>query len=142
MALGNLTDQYKSIWHGGSYVVMWFQAGDGNMRPGMVCSDDDADEVKVCAIDGTPFGIVNELATADLDTAITAGLAMEVFPIGQGAKLSVAHDTQTQNSAKGGLVIRSATTAGTIENGTTAGVVVGMALELIAAADKFVMLLV
>ena len=143
MALGNLSDQYKDVWLGGKYLVQWWQAGDGSMRAGMVCSDDDADEVKLCVVDGIPFGVIAYCPYIDLDTAHVIGTAIPMHPIGSGGMLAVAHDTQVENSEKGGLVrISTSTTAGCIENGSTAGKVVGVAQELIASADKFVKVLV
>jgi hypothetical protein len=126
---------------GGQMLVMWFQAGDGNMKAGYVCQDDDADEVKVCATDGQAFAVVGKLPDVDVDTAITSGDAMFVY-LRAGTLSWLAHDGTNQTVTKGGYIARSDGTAGKVENfsysdGTSElASAIGMGVETIATGNN------
>jgi len=67
----------------------YFQAGDSLLKPGMVCMEDDADEVKACITTGKPFGIVGCDADHDLNTVYAAGERVPVWKLGCGAIIMV-----------------------------------------------------
>jgi hypothetical protein len=67
----------------------YYQAGDGNMKPGMVVMEDDADEVKVCISTAKPLGIVGCDADHDLGTAYSAGERIPIYPLGCGVDIYV-----------------------------------------------------
>lgn len=63
----------------------YFQAGDSLLKPGMVCMEDDADEVIACTTTGKPFGIIGCDADHDLATVYAAGERIPVWKLGCGA---------------------------------------------------------
>lgn len=67
----------------------YFQAGDSLLKPGMVCMEDDADEVKACVTTGKPFGIVGCDASHDLNTVYAEGERIPIWKLGCGATLLV-----------------------------------------------------
>ena len=67
----------------------YFQAGDSLLKPGMVCMEDDADEVKVCTTTGKPYGIIGCDADHDLMSVYTIGERIPVFPLGCGVDLYI-----------------------------------------------------
>lgn len=67
----------------------YFQAGDALLKPGMVCMEDDADEVKICTTTGKPFGIIGCDASHDLNTVYTIGSRVPVWKIGSGVVIMV-----------------------------------------------------
>ena len=141
MALEDFTDSgYKSVWRGGNYAVKWFQAGDGNMKAGLIAEYDDADEIKILTADtGLPFGVVGDLPTVDLDTAISAGSSLYIFLRGSGARVTMAHD-DTVEALTAGMLVETGTVAGTCFKQAAAGIITaGIVMKgLAAAADKFV----
>jgi len=83
----------------------YFQAGDSNMKPGMVCMHDDADEVKICTSTGKPFGIIGCDADHDLGTVYTAGERIPVWILGCGVDLYVmCVDATTITVEKGSIM--------------------------------------
>jgi hypothetical protein len=113
MALEALSTRRKDIWMGGNYIVEWYQAGDGTMIPGVFCQDDDADEVKVCAVDGNyPLGQVGCLPTLDIDTAIAIGTSIMIYLNHSAAKTIAPHDATVEALAKGQPLMRSGNIAG------------------------------
>lgn len=68
----------------------YYQAGDSLMKPGYVCMEDDADEVKICTSTGKPLGIIGCDADHDLGTVYTVGERIPVYPLGCGVDLYVA----------------------------------------------------
>ena len=68
----------------------YYQAGDSSMKPGYVCMEDDADEVKICTSTGKPLGIVGCDADHDLGTVYAAGERIPVYPLGCGVDIYVA----------------------------------------------------
>lgn len=67
----------------------YFQAGDSLMKPGMVCTHDDADEVKVCLSTTKPFGIVGCDADHDLSTVYAEGERIPIWVLGCGVDIYV-----------------------------------------------------
>lgn len=67
----------------------YYQAGDSNLKPGMVCMEDDADEVKICTSTGVPLGIVGCDADHDLGTVYSAGERIPVWKLGSGVDIYV-----------------------------------------------------
>jgi len=83
----------------------YFQAGDSLMKPGMVCTHDDADEVMVCASDEYPFGIIGCDADHDLGTVYTIGERIPVWTLGCGVDLYVlCEDAATITVVKGSII--------------------------------------
>ena len=83
----------------------YFQAGDSNMKPGMICMHDDADEVKICTSTGAPFGVVGCDADHDLSTAYTAGERIPVWVLGCGVDIYVlCKDATTITVVKGSII--------------------------------------
>lgn len=118
MALASLSDSFKEILAGGTGIVMWFQAGDGTMKPGYICIDDDADEVKIATASAAtiPFGVVGTKPTLDIDTAHASGLDIPVFILGGASIVHVGHDASTEAAAKGQQFRLSTETAATVES--------------------------
>jgi len=67
----------------------YFQAGDGLLKPGMICMFDDADEVKICTSTGAPLGVVGCDAYHDLGTVYAIGERVPVYPLGCGVDIYV-----------------------------------------------------
>jgi len=123
---------------GGQMVVMWFQAGDSSMKAGYLCMDDDADEVKVCAVDGQPFALVGKMPTVDIDTEITSGDGMFVY-LPAGTLVWMAHDTADQTVNKGSIIDRSDAVAGKVETATDiTAISIARSAELIATGGDSV----
>ncbi|MHA1795222.1 MAG: hypothetical protein ACTSUK_03860 [Promethearchaeota archaeon] len=144
MAATDLSYYANDPYIGGPYAVRWFQAGDGNMKAGYVCMDDDEDEVKICATNGVPFGVIGRSPAVDLDTAISSGEPVKVYIIGVGTMMWLKHDGTNQTVTKGGHLARSDGTAGAVENFSytdgavatdTLQVVVGKGIERVATSS-------
>ena len=144
MAIAELSASASDTYIGGSFFIVWFNAGDALHQCGYVVSDhatNDA-EVIVCATSGTPFAVTALQADLDIDTAVTDGVMYEYYALHAGTALRVAHDTDADATFKGTAFLRSAAIAGMVESGTTAGLVVGYGLKTYdAAADKYVELI-
>lgn len=94
----------------------WYQAGDGNMQPGYLCMEDDADQVKIWNNTGEPrdiVGVVGSKASQDLNSTYDSGSRIPVWHIGTGVEIRVLHDGNSAESIKKGLPI----IASTSENG-------------------------
>lgn len=138
MAIGDLSDQANDVYIGGRFMIEWWKAGDSSMYPGYVAMDDDADEIKVCATNGTPFTVVGLKSSHDIDTLYAEHIDLFGYVLGQGTRLWIAHDTDAQALAKGQMVLRSAAIAGMIESGNTVEVSIGRSTRTVAtAADVF-----
>lgn len=145
MALGNLSAKRKDVWAGGAYIVKWYQTGDALLKPGYIGAEDDADEIKICPLDGVPQAVMGTLPTLDIDTLFAAGIAAYGFLVGSGALVYTPHDATVEAVARGNLLITSPTggSAGMTRKGTTAGLVVGSVQEtLAAAADQWILTLI
>jgi len=68
----------------------YYQAGDSLMKPGYICMEDDADEVKICTSTGAPLGVIGCDADHDLGTVYAAGERIPVYPLGCGVDIYVA----------------------------------------------------
>lgn len=91
----------------------YYQAGDGNMKAGYLCMEDDADEVKIWdSTSGDPreiVGVVGAKADQDLNTAYSAGERIPVWLIGSGVELYILHDGNSAETIKKGLPIMAST---------------------------------
>lgn len=67
----------------------YFQAGDSLMKPGTVCTHDDADEVKLCISTAKPFGIIGCDADHDLGTVYAEGERIPVWELGCGVDIYI-----------------------------------------------------
>lgn len=67
----------------------YFQAGEANIKPGMVVMYDDSDEVKICTSTGYPIGVVGCDADHDLGTAYSSGDRIPVWLLGCGVDIYV-----------------------------------------------------
>jgi hypothetical protein len=67
----------------------YYQAGDANMKPCMVVTHDDADEVKICTSGDTPFGIIGCDADHDFGTVYALGERIPVWELGCGIDIYV-----------------------------------------------------
>jgi hypothetical protein len=117
MANTDLSYYANDTYIGGPHYVMWFEAGDGNMKAGYLCMDDgsDAGEVKVCATDGDAFGAIAKDAIVDIDTAISVGESVKLYlPV--GTLLRLKHDGTDQSVTRGVRIQSSDSVAGAIEN--------------------------
>lgn len=85
----------------------YFQAGDGNMKPGMVVMEDDADEVKICSGTGIPIGIVGCDADHDLSTVYTIGERIPIWLLGCGVDLYVLHEDHDTKTILRGSILES-----------------------------------
>lgn len=83
----------------------YWQAGDSLMKPGYVCMEDDADEVKICISTGTPYGIIGCDADHDLGTVYAEGERIPVYPLGCGVDIYVAcKDALAITLTKGAII--------------------------------------
>jgi len=83
----------------------YFQAGDSNMKPGMVVMHDDADEVKICTSTGKPIGVVGCDADHDLSTVYAAGERIPIYMIGSGVEMFIlCKDATTITVEKGSIM--------------------------------------
>ena len=84
----------------------YYQAGDSLLKPGMVCMEDDADEVKVCITTGIPLGIVGCDADHDLGTVYTVGERIPVWLLGTGVDIYIrSKDAGTQTITKNSIMV-------------------------------------
>ena len=91
----------------------YFQAGDGNIKPGYVVMEDDADEVKICSTSGHPIGVAGCPAYHDLNTTFVAGERVPIYMLGSGVEIYVLHDGNSAESVtKGAKAQTSSSTAG------------------------------
>ena len=138
MALDDLSDTANDTYVGGSFYMMWWEAGDSTMKAGLVCSDDATadEEIIVCAVNGIPFAVTALQATVDINTAVTAGVMYEYYRLHTGTVLRLVHEDDAGTMAKGqAMVISINGDAGTIQSGTTAEKVVGYSMEYDATAQ-------
>ena len=138
MAIESLSDTANDTYVGGAFYMMWWEAGDGNMKAGYVASDDASadEEIIICAVNGTPFAVTALQATVDIDTALTSGIMYEYYALHIGTVLEIPHEDDAGTVARGqAMVISIDGDAGAIQSGTTAGKVVGYGMELNATAQ-------
>ena len=127
----------------------YYQAGDGLMKPGMICMFDDADEVKICTSTGKPLGVIGCDADHDLGTVYALGERIPVYPLGCGVDMYVIAkatmtveigsimETEDETTLVGHGRLKTAyvilTTANVTANGTernlTSGFWIGKAIE-------------
>ena len=144
MAIAELSASADDTYVGGEFYMMWWEAGDSSHQCGYVIMDDGtaAEEVKVCATSGVPFGVTALQADLDIDTSVTSGKMYEYYALHAGTILRIPHDADAAAGLKGNAYLRSAAIAGMVELGTTAGVVVGYALKTYdAPADTYIELI-
>lgn len=144
MAIEELGDVANDTYVAGAFVMSWFLTGDALQQCGQVNADhatNDAETI-ICGTAGVPFGITALQAAVDIDTPIADGIMSSSYTLHAGTVLRVGNDATAAAYFKGTGAITSTTVAGLVEDGTTAGVVVGYSMKTYdAGADKYLELI-
>jgi len=132
MTQASLSTTASDTYIGGSFYMMWWLAGDGNMKCGYTITDHATidTEVIICTVNTAPFGVTALQADVDIDTALTDGVMYEFYSLHAGTALRIPHEDDAGATLKGAAFVTSVDgDAGTVQAGTTAGKVVGYGLK-------------
>lgn len=132
MALDSLSDYGADTYIGGAFYLMWWLAGDGNMKCGYTITDHATNDTEVIigTLNTACYGITALQSDVDIDTAITDGTICSNYVFHIGTALRVIHEDDAEATLKGAAFVPSIDgDAGTVQAGTTAGRVVGYALK-------------
>lgn len=138
MALANLSATANDCYIGGPFYMMWWLAGDALMKCGYIVADhatNDA-EVIICGTSGIPFGVTALQDDVDIDTLLSDGTTYKFYALHAGTALRVGYEDAVKAIKLGEAMSKSATTAGTVLSGRTAGSYVGTTLVVEDAAQN------
>lgn len=140
MALANLSTIASDCYIGGSFYIMWWLAGDANMKCGFLAgshASNDAELISTYAATVTPAAVGALQADVDIDTAFSDGTWYQYYMLGVGTGLRIPHDGTIEALLKGDPLENTAGTArGTVHKWVTPGKIIGAMIETVDAAEQ------
>ena len=145
MAIAELSATANDTYVGGTFYMVWWNAGDALHQCGYVVADhatNDAEVIVLGTTTGIPYAVCALQADLDIDTVVTDGVMYEYYALHVGTALRVPNDETAQAYLKGTAAMTSTGVAGMVEGGTTAGLIVGYSLKSVdVAADTYIELI-